>query len=188
MFSAPPVPANLRFTPLARLDAVETRLEAMKKAIQIVRPPLASLYDSLSDEQRQRLDAIGAEENRHGRATAAADTSGADTLTSLCGSQAESFTRLPVQRIQEVVKPTGSQQAALDQLNQASAKAADELRGSCPAHAGETPTARLDTMNNRLDAMAQATKTLRPTLAAFYASLSDEQKAQFNSMGQQTAD
>jgi hypothetical protein len=35
--------------------------------------------------------------------------------------------------------------------------------------------------------MAQATKTLRPTLAAFYASLSDEQKAQFNSMGQQTA-
>jgi LTXXQ motif family protein len=43
-------------------------------------------------------------------------------------------------------------------------------------------------MNNRLDAMAQATKTLRPTLAAFYASLSDEQKAQFNSMGQQTAD
>jgi hypothetical protein len=29
-------------TPLARLDAVETRLEAMRKAIQMVRPPLAS--------------------------------------------------------------------------------------------------------------------------------------------------
>jgi hypothetical protein len=181
-------PSEPPLTPLARLDAVETRLEAMKKAIQIVRPPLASLYDSLSDEQRHRLDAIGMEENRQGRATAAADTSGADSLASLCGSQAEGFTKLPVQRIVEVVKPTGPQQAALDQLNQASAKATDELRGSCPAQAGETPTARLDTMNNRLDAMAQATKTLRPTLAAFYASLSDEQKAQFNSMGQQTAD
>jgi LTXXQ motif family protein len=176
-------PSEPPLTPLARLDAVETRLEAMRKAIQIVRPPLASMYDSLSDEQRQRLDAIGAEENRHGRATAA----GADTLASLCGSQAESFTKLPVQRIEEIVKPTGPQQAALDQLNQASAKAADELRGSCPAQTGETPTARLDAMNNRLDAMVQAAKTLRPTLAGFYASLSDEQKAQFNSMGQQTA-
>jgi hypothetical protein len=159
----------------------------MRKAIQIVRPPLASLYGSLSDEQRQRLDAIAAEENRRGRRTAAADASGADTLASLCGSQSESFTRLPVQRIEEVVKPTGPQQTALDQLNQASAKAADELRASCPAQTGETATTRLDAMNNRLDAMVQAAKTLRPTLGAFYASLSDEQKAQFNSMGQQNA-
>ena len=180
-------PSEPPLTPLARLDAVETRLEAMRKAIQIVRPPLASLYDLLSDEQRRRLDAIAAEENRHGHATAAADTSGADTLASLCGSQAESFTKLPVQRIEEVVKPTGPQQTALDQLNQVSAKAADELRASCPAQTGETPTTRLDAMNNRLDAMVQAVKTLRPPLGTFYASLSDEQKAQFNSMGQQNA-
>lgn len=52
---------------------------------------------------------------------------------------------------------------------------------------GESPTTRLDAMNNRLDAMVQAVKTLRPTLGTFYASLSDEQKAQFNSMGQQNA-
>jgi LTXXQ motif family protein len=180
-------PREPPLTPLARLDAVETRLEAMIKAIQIVRPPLASLYDSLSDEQTQRLEAIGVEENRHGRATAAADTSGADTLASLCGSQAESFTKLPVERIEEIVKPTGSQQAALDQLKQASAKAADALRSSCPAQAGETPTARLDAMNHRLDAMVQAVKALRPTLGTFYASLGDEQKAQFNAMGQRSA-
>jgi hypothetical protein len=180
-------PTEPPLTPLARLDAVETRLAAMRKAIQIVRPPLASLYDSLSDEQRQRFDTVGAEENRHKRATAAADSSGADTLASLCGSQAEGFTKLPAQRIEELVKPTGPQQAALDQLKQASAKAAGDLQGSCPTHIGETPTARLDVMSNRLDAMVQAVKTLRPTLGTFYASLSDEQKAQFNSMGQQNA-
>ena len=180
-------PSEPPLTPLGRLDAVEARLEAMMKAIQIVRPPLASLYGSLSDEQRQRLDAIAAAENRRGRRTAAADTSGADTLASLCGSQADSFTKLPVQRIEELVKPTGPQQTALDQLKEASAKAADDLRASCPAQTGETPTARLDAMNNRLDAMVQAAKTLRPTLDTFYASLSDEQKAQFNSMGQQDA-
>src|SRR6516164_7234253 len=180
-------PSEPPLTPLGRLNAVEARLEAMMKAIQIVRPPLASLYGSLSDEQRQRLDAIAAAENRRGRRTAAADTSGADTLASLCGSQADSFTKLPVQRIEELVKPTGPQQTALDQLKEASAKAADDLRASCPAQTGETPTARLDAMNNRLDAMVQAAKTLRPTLDTFYASLSDEQKAQFNSMGQQDA-
>ena len=38
-------PSEPPLTPLARLDAVETRLEAMKKAIQIVRPPLAGLYE-----------------------------------------------------------------------------------------------------------------------------------------------
>jgi hypothetical protein len=174
-------------TPLARLDAVETRLEAMMKAIQIVRPPLASLYDSLSDEQRQRLETIGTEQNRHGRLTAAASPSDTDTLASLCGSQAESFTKLPTQRIEEIVKPTGPEQTTLDQLKQASAKAADQLHGSCPTHVGDTPTARLDAMSNRLDAMVQAVKALRPTLGAFYASLSDEQKAQFNAMGQQSA-
>jgi hypothetical protein len=180
-------PREPPLTPLARLDAVKTRLDATMQAIQIVRPPLASLYDSLSDEQRQRLETIGAEENRHGRVTAAASPSDTDTFASLCGSQAESFTKLPTQRIEEIVKPTGPQQTALDKLQQASAKAADALRGSCPTHVGETPTARLDAMSNRLDAMVQAVKGLRPTLGAFYASLSDEQKAQFNAMGQQGA-
>jgi LTXXQ motif family protein len=38
-------------------------------------------------------------------------------------------------------------------------------------------------MTAQLDAMSRAAKSLRPTLATFYASLSDEQKAQFNNMG-----
>src|SRR5262249_3900977 len=63
----------------------------------------------------------------------------------------------------------------------------DAVPSGCPTHIGETPTARLDVMNNRLDAMVQAVKTLRPNLGTFYASVSDEQKAQFNSMGQQNA-
>ena len=174
-------------TPLARLDAVEGRLEATIRAIEIVRPALASLYNSLSDEQRQRLDAIGADETRYGRATAANGSTGATTLASLCGDQAANFTRLPMQRIEEVVKPTGQQQSALEKLKQTSASAADELRASCPTQIAEAPVARLDEMHNRLDLMVQAVKNLRPTLATFYASLSDERKAQFNNMGQQNA-
>ena len=80
-----------------------------------------------------------------------------------------------MQRIEELIKPTGPQQTALDQLKRASAKAANDLQGSCPTHMGDTPTARLDAMNNRLDAMVRAVQ------------MSDEQKAQFNSLGQQNA-
>jgi hypothetical protein len=174
-------------TPLARLDAVGRRLEATKRAIEIVRSALATLYDSLNDEQRQRLDAIGVEDTGHARGTAANGSSGAISLASLCSDQAINFTRLPVQRIEEIVKPTGQQQSALEKLKQTSENAAGELRSSCPTQMAEAPVARLDEMNNRLGAMVQAVKNLRPTLATFYASLNDEQKAQFNTMGQQNA-
>ena len=174
-------------TPLARLDAVERRLEATIRAIESVRPALATLYDSLNDEQRQRLDAIGAEDIGRGRGTAANGSSGTTNLASLCSDQATNFTRLPVQRIEEVVKPTGQQQSALEKLKQTSENAADALRASCPTQTAEAPVARLDEMHNRLGTMVQAVKNLRPTLGTFYASLSDEQKAQFNTMGQQNA-
>jgi hypothetical protein len=90
-----------------------------------------------------------------------------------------------VQGVEEIVRPKDQQQTAFENLKQASAQAADELRPSCPAQTGATPVARLDAASNRLQAMVQAVKTVRPALGVFYASLSDEQKARFNSMGQQ---
>ena len=176
-------PSEPPLTPPARLDAVESRLEATIQAIEIVRPPLVNLYASLSDEQSQRLNAIGAKEARYGSGTAASRSSGAAALASLCGDQATNFTRLPSQRIQEIVKPIGPQESALEDLKQASAKAANELRASCPKQSAESLVARLDDMTAQLDAMVRAVKSLHPTLATFYASLSDEQKAQFNNMG-----
>jgi LTXXQ motif family protein len=106
-------------------------------------------------------------------------------LATLCDRQAASFTKLPVQGIEEIVRSQGKQQTACENLKQASTQAADELRTSCPAQTAATPVARLDAAGNRLQALVQAAKTVRPTLGAFYASLSDEQKARFNSMGQQ---
>ena len=133
-------------TPLARLDAVERRLEATIKAIEIVRPALATLYDSLNDEQRQRLDAIGVEDIAHARGTAANGSSGVTNLASLCSDQATNFTRLPMQRIEEIVKPTGPQQSALEKLKQTSENAADELRCVLPdaGGGGACGTARRD--------------------------------------------
>jgi len=180
-------PSEAPLTPLGRLDAVEQRLEAMIKAIQIVQSPLAAFYDSLSDEQKQRFDAIGEQTSRGRREPDDRGRSAADALGPLCGRQADNFTKLPLQRIEQIVEPTGEQQSALEKLKEASAKAAGELRASCPAQTGDTTVARLDAIGTRLHSMVQAIKTLRPTLGSFYASLSDEQKARFNGMGQQAA-
>jgi hypothetical protein len=46
-------------TPLARLDMVERRLDAMLGAIRTLRPALQSFYATLSDEQKKRFDAVG---------------------------------------------------------------------------------------------------------------------------------
>jgi hypothetical protein len=181
-------PSEAPLTPLARLDAVEKRLNAMLQAIQLVRPPLATLYDSLNDEQRQRLDAIGAEANGDGHEAGKRGSSVAGNLVLLCSRQAESFTKLPVQRIEQTVAPRDQQAHALKKLETVSAGAAENLRASCPTQIPENPVARLDAMSDRLRAMVQAIETLRPALGTFYASLGDEQKAKFNSLGHQNAE
>jgi hypothetical protein len=76
----------------------------------------------------------------------------------------------------------------LENLKAVSAKAAEELRASCPTQIAENPVARLDAMSDRLHAMVQAVETIRPALSGFYASLGDEQKAKFNTLGQQNAE
>src|SRR5262249_9726883 len=80
------------------------------------------------------------------------------------------------------VQPTPSQRAALDELKDASVTAAEALKVSCPAYQMLTPTGRAEAMEKRLNATLGAVKTVQPALAKFYNSLSDEQKARFNSL------
>jgi hypothetical protein len=49
------------------------------------------------------------------------------------------------------------------------------------------PTGRLDATEKRLEAMIEASNTMKPALCAFYGSLSNEQKARFNRLGQMLA-
>ena len=171
-------PTAIPLTPVARLDTAETRLEAMIQAVQIVRGPLEKFYASLNDEQKQRFEAMG----NAGR-TQTGSTAAGGNLAALCGEQEGDVAKLPVQRIEQVVEPNAQQQAAFDALKKVSEDAADQLQASCPAQMPQTPVARLDAVQTRLSAMVEAIKTIRPALENFYASLSDEQKAKFNTMG-----
>ena len=46
-------------TPVARLDAVKTRLKAMVEAMKAIRPKLQDFYTSLSDEQKAKFNIMG---------------------------------------------------------------------------------------------------------------------------------
>jgi LTXXQ motif family protein len=103
-------------------------------------------------------------------------------LAKFCDEKSPSATDLPIDRIGQAVQPTPTQRAALDDLKDASVKAAEGLKVSCPAYQMLTPTGRIEAMEKRLDATLGAVKTVQPALAKFYNSLSDEQKARFNSL------
>jgi hypothetical protein len=167
-------PSSVPLTPIGRLDAAEQRLDATIKAIQVVRSPLERFYQALSDEQRQRFDAMNG-------STRGAPSAG--NMVAACSQQAGSFIDLPAQRIEQVVQPTSQQQSAFDDLKKAAQKAGDQLESSCPTAVPKSPVARVDTVETRLTAMADAIKSVRPDLQNFYASLSDEQKAKFNTIG-----
>jgi hypothetical protein len=168
-------PTAIPLTPMARLDAAEARLQAMIRAVDIVREPLQRFYVLLSDEQRQRFNAMGNTGN--GQAPAGGN------VVALCSEHSSDVTKLPVQRIEQVLQPSGQQKDAFEALKKASQDAADTLQGSCPSEMPQTPYARLDAVKTRLTAMVEAMNTIRPKLQDFYASLNDDQKAKFNIMG-----
>ena len=172
-------PTSVPLTPVGRLDAAEQRLQVTVKTIQIIRSPLEHFYSSLSDEQKQQFNAM----NASGKSGGSAGNSAAN-LAALCGQQSGGFINLPVQRIEQLVQPTGQAQLnTFDDLKKAAQSASDQLQSSCPTAVPQSPVARLDTIQARLSAMADAIKSVRPSLENFYASLSDEQKAKFNMMG-----
>jgi hypothetical protein len=155
------------------------RIGAMLEAVRIVRPALEKFYNSLSDEQQARFNAlgpnIGEPSQPQPQANAQSDT---------CGDPKNSLTQLPIERIETVVRPARTQKETLERLRDATEKAVQGLQAACPEDVPLTPVGRMEAMEKRLEAMLQAAKLVQPALDEFYATLSSEQKARFNALGQ----
>jgi LTXXQ motif family protein len=169
-------PKDLPSIPTGRLAAMESRLQVMLAAVQTVRPALERFYQALSDEQKARFNVISPGDDPDAAGTAQRD------LTKFCDEKAPGVTDLPIDRIAQAVQPTPAQRGALDELKDASVKAAEGLKANCPSYQTLTPTGRVEAMEKRLDATLGSVKTVQPALTKFYGSLSDEQKARFNSL------
>src|SRR5262249_55274800 len=147
-------PHDLPSIPAGRLAAMESRLQVMLAAVQTVRPALEGFYKSLSDRQQPPSNAMAPAGD--------ADAAGKDRrdLTTFCDERSPGATDLPIERIDQAVQPTPAQRPALDELKDASIKAAEGLEVSCPSYQTLTPTGRVEAMENRLDATLGAGKTL----------------------------
>ncbi|MCW5690083.1 MAG: Spy/CpxP family protein refolding chaperone [Pseudolabrys sp.] len=101
----------------------------------------------------------------------------------MCSPQSAGLAEWRKDRIERLVKPTENQRKALDDLQAASTKAAQVVTDACPKEFPASAPARLELMEKRMEAMLTALKTVRPAFDAFYATLTDEQKATLNSRG-----
>lgn len=86
-------------------------------------------------------------------------------------------------RLERMLDLTEAQKAQLKAFTDASEKAAKSLATSCPRDFPKALTSRFGAMENRMEAMLQAIRSIRPTLEAFYSSLSESQKAQLDEIG-----
>jgi len=108
-----------------------------------------------------------------------------DELSQMCGEDSQDIAGLPIDQIQQAIQPNDEQRAALDDLANASVKAAQTIKAACPTQITLTAPGRLAAMQARLEAMIVAVKMLQPPLERFYGLLNDEQKARLNGLAQQ---
>jgi hypothetical protein len=153
---------------------MRNRLEAMLAAVHTVRPALDKFYQSLSDEQKARFNALGPEEHEDQQPRSRRD------LAQLCSERASGIAGLPIDRIVRTVRPDETQRVALKELQDATSQAVDLLHADCPTYRPLTPIGRIEAMEQRLDTMLRAAQMVQPALEKFYGGLGDEQKERFN--------
>jgi LTXXQ motif family protein len=114
-----------------RIAAMRTRVDAMLQAVQVARPALDKFYQSLSDEQKERFNVIDQE-------VESTDQRQAD-IAGLCQRTRRNAGPL-LDRTEHILRLSNNQDAALKDLKEASAKAADLLKASCGLEQPITPS------------------------------------------------
>jgi hypothetical protein len=162
-----------------RLAIMHQRISAMSGALSAVRQPLGKFHDLLEEDQEARLNALAEDRRRTSTANGATEASGQG-----CGAAQSAVLQWPADEISARLHPNDAQRAALRALQDANARAVEILTAECQPQDAITSPARLDAVEVRLADMLQAIHLVSTALEAFYATLSDEQKAQFEAIGQ----
>ena len=172
-------PTQTAFTAPGRLAVMQQRIGAMIMAESAVQQPLGKFYDLLEDEQEARLNALAEDRRKMSAANGATEAP-----AQACGAAQPAALQWPADEIEARLHPNDTQRASLKVLQDANARAVDILNGGCQPKDATTPPARLDAVVGRLEAMQRAVNLVSAALEGLYATLSDEQKAQFEAIGQ----
>lgn len=125
---------------------------------------------------------------RHSAAAGTAVASVGAAPAGCAGQQGTDVATSLIERIEQTIAPTDAQQGALAELREALRHGFEYFDAACPAGRSQSPSARLDAMEDRIWAARQAVLVIRAPLAKLYASLSDEQKAKLNGQASQPAE
>jgi hypothetical protein len=105
-----------------------------------------------------------------------------DQLAQMCGQDSRDMAGLPIDQFHQAIQLTDAQHSALDDLANASSKAAQDIKAACPTDIALTAPSRLAAMERRIEAMIAAVAVMQPPLEKFYDLLSDEQKARLTAL------
>jgi LTXXQ motif family protein len=94
-----------------------------------------------------------------------------------CGQQGAEFNAWPFDAIAQTVGADEGQRNALAALRGSAKQAAERLTADCPQDVPAAPSARLEAVEQGIDAALNAFDAVQPTLQTFYGALDDEQKA-----------
>jgi hypothetical protein len=160
-------PDEIPAQPVARLQLMESQIEELAMAIDIVRQPLAAFEQSLNANQQAKFAAVSADQSTGNMAA--------------CGS-APAAIDSSIDQIDKVVQTTDTQRGDLGTLKQAFGKAASDLDAHCPTSVPKSPLARLETIEARLDATWRSELAIQVAMANFQSKLTAEQKDRFDQM------
>jgi hypothetical protein len=170
-------PTEVAVTAPGRLGSMEQRIEAMLSAVDTIQPALQKFNDLLSEEQKTRLNALGTNQRRTPNAN--------DPFAGNCDAAQGKVAALPSAEIEAKLHPTDAQRRSLVALRDATTRAANMLNIPCPPSTEVlSPPARLEAVRRRLDLTLQAITIVLAALDDFYGQLSEDQRAQFEAIGQ----
>jgi hypothetical protein len=158
--------------PVERLRVMQNTLWAVHDAAQLIRAPLASFYDSLSDEQKRKF-AAPPQPQTNGRMPSRSD------MARMCDLPTGDAA---MRQIEQSVRPSKAQRASLEALQKKSFEMGQFLMASCLKPMPATPPERLDAAADRLTAVIFAASNLNMALNDFTSQLSDDQKTRLNSL------
>ncbi len=101
-----------------------------------------------------------------------------------CAGFAPGVSDLPIDQLGKIVDATEEQRTAFDDLKSATVKASEILKQSCSSETPLTPVSRLEAMQRRLQAMAEANEVIRTPLVHLYGLLTDTQKQRLATLAQ----
>jgi hypothetical protein len=100
-----------------------------------------------------------------------------DKLVRNCSQHGTDFDNWPFDALERIAGADEGQRNALAALRDSAKAAAERLAADCPQDAGAAPAARLEAVEQGIDATLAAFDTVEPALQSFYGALDDEQKA-----------